>query len=72
MSTDTVDLPEDSRIESLTETVTAKVTRSEKRDVVMVAAFENTDVSKLLRSHSITEILAIARQLREAHREVAA
>lgn len=72
MTTDPADLPEETTPEPLAEVVSVRVTRAQKRDLVMVAAFRGTDVSKLLWEHSVAAVLTIANQLREAHREVAA
>jgi len=53
------------KVESMTETVSVKVTPSQKRDVTMVAALEETDVSSLLREFSLNDILAKAERFRE-------
>lgn len=58
------DGPVEDSPEPMGETLTARCTASEKRDVIMVAAFENTTVSQLLRIRSVTEILDEAARLR--------
>lgn len=54
--------------ESLSETLGVKVTPSQKRDVQLVAAIQDTDVSKLLWRMGVSDILEAAAEIKARHR----
>lgn len=47
------------------EAITVKVTASERRDLVFVAAAKGCDIGPMLRERSLADILTEARDLRE-------